>query len=248
MTAGVGERLDRGASSAKTASATGRAGQESGRPSVQEVALAGEHHRQARARRPAAISSSSRIAPPGCTTTATPARGGRLDAVGERVERVARARRRPRPVRRPCVAAISAESTRFCWPAPMPTAWPSLTSTMALRLHVAADPPGQLGVAPLPLGRGDLRSRPASRRGRSRSGAAPAPGSRPRSGARRARARSGRRRLEQPGVPALARSARRRCRRRRPGAMTTSACGPATIRSTVAGSIGRFNATIAAER
>ena len=60
------------------------------------------------------------------------ARGrGRLDAVGERVERVATRTRRRRARPAAFFAAISPDSTRFCCPAPMPTAWPSFTSTIA---------------------------------------------------------------------------------------------------------------------
>ncbi len=56
-----------------------------------------------------------------------PGRGRRVEAVAEREERVAGARRRPsaRPAERS--AAMRAESSRFCWPAPMPNAWRSLT-------------------------------------------------------------------------------------------------------------------------
>ena len=97
---------------------------------MQEVPFAGEHHREPElvgllddgfvAHRAAGLDH-DRDAGRG---------GGRLDAVFERIERVARARA---AARGPAAffAAISPDSTRFCWPAPMPTAWPSFTSTIA---------------------------------------------------------------------------------------------------------------------
>ena len=56
--------------------------------------------------------------------------------------------------------------------------------------------------------------------------------------------RFGRRRLEEPRVLPLLAQRVDRALARSPGAITTSACGPATIRSTVAASIGRLSATI----
>ena len=96
---------------------------------MEEVPFAGEHHREPElvgalddllvAHRAARLDDGGDAG-----------RGRGLDAVLERIERVARA---APPRARPAAfwAAISPDSTRFCWPAPMPTAWPSFTSTIA---------------------------------------------------------------------------------------------------------------------
>ena len=63
-----------------------------------------------------------------------PGVGQDLQAVGEGEEGVARPPRRPRPARPAFCTAISAATTRDCWPAPTPTAWPSVTTAMALEV------------------------------------------------------------------------------------------------------------------
>ena len=84
----------------------------------------------------AAMTSSSRIEPPGWITAVAPAAIDRLQPVGEREERVrgddAALRQRPHTARPPCAAssafqaAMRAQSTRLICPAPMPTVAPSL--------------------------------------------------------------------------------------------------------------------------
>ena len=90
----------------------------------------------------------------------------RIEPPGWTIDRDARPRPRPRcrrgtgrtrrdahapPAARPAafLAAISPDSTRFCWPAPMPDGLAVLHQHDRVRLHVPADAPRQLGVAPL---------------------------------------------------------------------------------------------------
>ena len=100
------------------------------RPSVEEVPLAGEHHRE-----PELVGASRSPHRRACAAGlddrghARPPRRLRRRRGTDRTRRSRRAALRPGPP--PCFAAISPDSTRFCWPAPMPTAWPSLTSTIA---------------------------------------------------------------------------------------------------------------------
>ena len=98
------------------------------------------------------ITSSSLTEPPGWTTTATPARRGGFDAVGERVERVRRARAADRAAGRLLrrdlarldpVLLAGADADRL----------PVLHEHDRVRLHVPADPPRQLEVRPLLGGR-----------------------------------------------------------------------------------------------
>ena len=85
----------------------------------------------------AAITSSSRIEPPGWITAVAPASAAVQQAVGEGEEGVGghdralgqrlRQAQRLGHVARPCCAAMRALSTRLIWPAPTPTVAPSLT-------------------------------------------------------------------------------------------------------------------------
>ena len=190
---------------------------------------------------------SSRIAPPGWITAATP--GGRrgFDAVFERIERVARGRAALGPARGllrrdlarlDAVLLAGADADRLA----------VLHEHDRVRLHVPADAPRELEVAPL-LRRGrDLgddapvvaRRREVVRR--------PARGSRRRSGGRRAarcRARGASR------MRVFLRffcSASIDARRRSPARSRRRPAGPRPSRSTVAASIGRFERDDAAER
>ena len=84
----------------------------------------------------ASITSASRTEPPGCTTAVAPASAAasRPSRKGKKAS-LAQAPPRARPAA--FSAAIRPASRRFCWPAPMPTAAPSLTSTMVLELTAA---------------------------------------------------------------------------------------------------------------
>ena len=119
---------------------------------MEEVPFAGEHHREAELVGPVDHLLSP-IAPPGCTTAAMPGRGRGLDAVGERVERVARATRRPPRAPRPSSPRSPPDSTRFCWPGADADRLAVLDEHDRVRLHVAADAPRELEVAPLLVGR-----------------------------------------------------------------------------------------------
>ena len=101
---------------------------------VPEVAHAGEHHGEAGSSA-AAMTSSSRIEPPGWITAVAPASAAACESVGE-------GKKASEAATEPCVsglgepaalaasaafqAAMRAESTRLIWPAPMPTVAPSL--------------------------------------------------------------------------------------------------------------------------
>ena len=98
--------------------------------SMEEVPFAGEHHREAElvgalddrlvAHRAAGLHDHRDARPR--------PRPRRRRGTG----RTRRSRtRRPRRGRRPSSPRSRPASTRFCWPAPMPTAWPSFTSTIA---------------------------------------------------------------------------------------------------------------------
>ncbi len=97
-----------------------------------EVALGGEHHGRAGSSA-AATTSASRTEPPGWITTATPAsaRTSSPSGNGKKASLAATAAFARLPALR---TAISAASTLLCWPAPIPTAWPEATMTMALEV------------------------------------------------------------------------------------------------------------------
>ena len=113
----------------------------------------------------AAITSSSRIEPPGWITAVAPPRPPPSARRG-------RERRRPRPRRCPgqrrgqaqrlghalgLRAAMRQLSTRLIWPAPTPTVAPSLDIDDGVGLHVLGDGPGEQHVGHLGVGRGALR-------------------------------------------------------------------------------------------
>jgi hypothetical protein len=76
------------------------------------------------------VTASSRIAPPGWTTTAMPASAAASTPSGNGKNASLAA---TPPAARPAAfwAASAVLSTRFCWPAPMPQAAPPFTNTMA---------------------------------------------------------------------------------------------------------------------
>ena len=61
-----------------------------------------------------------------------------------------RARAADGPTRRPGPRRCAPSRRRFCWPAPMPTAWPSLASTMALERDRGARPARRARGRPTP--------------------------------------------------------------------------------------------------
>src|SRR5690348_16270743 len=148
----------RGSRSANTASATGAPGMRFAvmrSPSMQEVPLSGEDHREAElvgardvrivAHRAAGLDDDGDAR----------ARGG-PDAVGERVERVACAR----AVLGPTIGLLGRDLARFdpvLLTGADPDRLPVLDEDDRVRLHVSADPPRELGVAPLLLGRRGAR-------------------------------------------------------------------------------------------
>ena len=94
---------------------------------------------------------SSRIAPPGWTIDGDARRGRGLDAVGERIERVARAR----AARRPPGGLLRRDLARLD-PVLLPGTDADRLAVLhehdRVRLHVPADPPRELDVAPLGVG------------------------------------------------------------------------------------------------
>ena len=88
----------------------------------------------------AAMTSASRTLPPGWMTARTPAsatasrpsRNGKKASLAQHAPDGA--------ARRPCSTAMRAESTRFCCPAPIPTAWPSVVEHDGVRAHRRARP------------------------------------------------------------------------------------------------------------
>ena len=79
-----------------------------------------------------AIDSSSRMLPPGWTMAVTPYCAARA-TVSPKGRKPSEARISPLPKPAACASlrAISAEPTRFIWPAPTPRVWPSRTTAMA---------------------------------------------------------------------------------------------------------------------
>ena len=88
----------------------------------------------------AAMTSSSRSEPPGWitavapafATTSRPSRNGKKASEAHTVPAVSR------PTSRARITAKRAESTRFIWPAPTPTTWPRVASTIAFDLACLA--------------------------------------------------------------------------------------------------------------
>jgi hypothetical protein len=79
----------------------------------------------------AAVTSSSRTLPPGWITAATPA-AATMSSPSRNGKKASLAAAPPR-ARAPALSTASLpQSTRFCWPAPTPTAMPSVTTTTAL--------------------------------------------------------------------------------------------------------------------
>ena len=214
------------------------------RPSVQEVPFAGEHHREAEL--VGALDDRRRrcIAPPGWMTTATPGRGRGLDAVGERIERVARARAAARRGRRPSSPRSrptrpGSAGRRRCRRPGRPSRARSRSTSRARRSATRARASRHCSAvgATLVTTRQSLAAgREVVRR--------PARGTRRRSGGSRASAAPGagasssrvflRFACSASIAPRLVARARSR---RRPA-------GPRPSRSTVASSIGRFSATM----
>ncbi len=189
------------------------------------------------------MTASSRIAPPGWITAATPGFGRGFDAVGERIERVARGRAALGAARRPSWPRSRPTRRGSVGPAPIPDRLAVFHEHDRVRLHVPADAPRELEVAPLFGRRRNLGHHApvvARRREVVRVLDEEAAGDL----AEVQGFFAGQRGLEDARVLALAAQRLDRARLRSPGAITRSACGPATIRSTVAVSIGRFNATI----
>ena len=194
-----------------------------------------------------AMHSWSRTEPPGWTIDGHAGRRGGLDAVGERVEGVARAGAAlgpagrllrgdlagldpvllagadaPRPRRPSPARCCSTSPSRRCGrPAPRRPARPSVGS----RLVTTASRPGRRAKWC-----GSCTRKPPVIGRTWRGSGVGRPG------------------LEQPGVPALADQRLDHAVARSPGAITTSACAAATISSTVAASIGRLTRDDPAER
>ena len=103
----------------------------------------------------AAITSSSRIEPPGWMTAVAPASMAETQPVGKGEERVGGHHRALRQrLGQPAASAASsalraamrAESTRLIWPAPMPTVAPSLRIDDGVRLDVLGHPEGEAQI------------------------------------------------------------------------------------------------------
>ena len=101
--------------------------------------------------------------PPGWTTAVTPARPSTSRPSGNG-KKASLAPAPPRARSPALVTAISAATTRDCWPAPTPTAWPSVTTAMALDVVRPQTRQASSQIPPLRLGRRRLGDHPPARR------------------------------------------------------------------------------------
>ena len=127
--------------------------------SVAEVADSRDEHRRRRRRRRRRRPRRRACEPPGWANAVTPACEADLDRVGEREERVGGARRAAgarlaRHTRGPCSTAPRAASTRDVWPEPMPDEPAVADQHDRVRGDAADEPPGEVEVEPLGVGRG----------------------------------------------------------------------------------------------